>query len=137
MGAFNRNPDNIKSELFTHKSAFFDPCDKLQVKYEMLRAVKVDGLSIIEIAKLFGYSRETYYTVARDFELEGCVGLLDQCQAKRKPEKLQSVIVDFILSERSKNPKENSGYQLTEKIYKRFRVKIHPRTIYKVLKKRS
>ena len=44
----------------------------------MLRAVQVKGYSIAEVAKAFGYSRETYYTVAHDFELEGCVGLLDQ-----------------------------------------------------------
>ena len=136
MGSFNKYSKKIKFELFTQGERFFDPYDKLQVKYEMLRAVKVNGYSITEIAKSFGYSRETYYTIARDFELEGCVGLLDQAQGKRQPEKLQTTIVEFILSERHKDPKNNSGYRLAERIYNRFHIKIHPRTIYKVFKKR-
>jgi transposase len=135
MGALNKNPLKVRYTLFIEDARFFDPHDKLQVKYEMLRAVEVDGLSITEVAKEFGYSRETYYTVARDFELEGCIGLLDQFQGRRQPEKLQSEVVEFIFSERYKDPVNNSGYRLVEKIYNRFHVKIHPRTIYKVLKK--
>ncbi|MBA7704643.1 hypothetical protein ES703_113460 [subsurface metagenome] len=102
----------------------------------MLRAVQVKGYSIAEVAKAFGYSRETYYTVAHDFELEGCVGLLDQAQGRRQPEKLQTEIVEYILSERYKDSKNNSGYRLSEKIYNRFHINIHPRTIYKLLKKK-
>lgn len=136
MGALNKHPENIKAKLFKHGGKFFDPYDKLQVKYEMLRAVQVDGFSVTEAASIFGYSRETYYTEARNFELEGCIGLLDQAQGRRQPEKLQTEIVEFILSERDKNPKENSGYKLAEKIFSRFHIQIHPRTIYKVLKKK-
>ena len=136
MGAFNKHPEKIQFQLFTKEGGFFDPCDKLQVKYEMLRAVQVKGYSIAEVAKAFGYSRETYYTVAHDFELEGCVGLLDQAQGRRQPEKLQTEIVEYILSERYKDSKNNSGYRLSEKIYNRFHINIHPRTIYKLLKKR-
>jgi len=136
MGALNKKPDNVKFELFK-KEKFFDSHDKLQVKYEMLRAVQVDNLSITEVAKEFGFSRETYYTVACNFELEGCVGLLDQAQGRRQPEKLQKEIVNFILSERLINQKINSGYRLAEKIFDKFKVKIHPRTIYKVFKKKE
>lgn len=135
MGALNKKPLKVTYKLFIDGSQFFDPHDKLQVKYEMLRAVQIDGFSITQVAKVFGYSRETYYTVARDFELEGCVGLLDQSQGRRQPEKLQTEIVEFIFSERYKDPKNNSGYRIVEKIYDRFHVKIHPRTVYKVLKK--
>jgi transposase len=135
MGALNKNPLKVTHKLFIDGGQFFDPHDKLQVKYEMLRAVQIDGFSITQVAKAFGYSRETYYTVARDFELEGCVGLLDQSQGRRQPVKLQTEIVEFIFSERYKDPENNSGYRLVEKIYDRFHVKIHPRTIYKVLKK--
>lgn len=135
MGALNKNPKKIKFDLFKAHKNFFDPEDKIQVKYEMLRAVHVDGYSITDTSKLFGYSRETYYTVTRDFELEGCIGLLDHAQGRRKPEKLQKEIVEFILSERQKNSKKNSGYHIAEKIYENFHIKIHPRTIYKVIKK--
>lgn len=135
MGCLNSRPENITSELFHTGGKFFDPRDKLQVKYEMLRAVQIGGLSVRDAAREFGYSRETYYNVARNFELEGCVGLLDRAQGRRQPEKLQSEIVKFILVERNKDPKGNSGYGLAEKVLERFHVQIHPRTVYKVLKK--
>lgn len=135
MGALNKNSKKIKFDLFKTNKNFFDSKDKIQVKYEMLRAVQVDGYSITDISKLFDYSRETYYTVARDFELEGCIGLLDHAQGKRKPEKLQKEIVEFIVLERQKDPKKNSGYCIAEKVYENFHIKIHPRTIYKVIKK--
>ena len=137
MGCLNARPQEVTSELFRTGGTFFEPHDKLQVKYEMLRAVQVGGLSVTQAARQFGYSRETYYTVARHFQLEGCVGLLDQAQGRRQPEKLQNQIVEFILAERHKDPKGNSGYRLAEKVYERFAVRIHPRTIYKVLKKRA
>jgi len=135
MGALNKNPDKVKFRLFQEGGRFFDPNDKLQVKYEMLRAVQVDGLPVNVVSHTFGYSRETYYTVARNFELEGCIGLIDQAQGRRQPEKLQTEIIEFILSERYKKHEKNSGYRIAEKILDRFHVKIHPRTVYKVLKK--
>ena len=135
MGCLNARPQEVTSELFRTGGTFFDPRDKLQVKYEMLRAVQLGGLSVSQAARQFGYSRETYYTVARHFELEGCVGLPDQDQGRRQPEKLHAQIVEFILGQRHKDPKGNSGYRLAEKVYEHFQVRIHPRTIYKVLKK--
>ena len=135
MGTLNKNPDKVKSKLFQEGRKFFDPNDNLQVKYEMLRAVQVDGLKVNVVAHTFGYSRETYYTVARNFELEGCIGLIDQAQGRRQPEKLQTEIIEFILSERYSKHEKNSGYRIAEKILNRFHLKIHPRTVYKVLKK--
>ena len=135
MGCLNPCPENVTSELFTTRGNFFDPRDKLQVKYEMLRAVQIDGLSITDASRKFGYSRETYYNVAHNYEMEGCIGLLDQAQGRRQPEKLCAEIVDFILAERHNEPKKNSGSCLADKVLKRFHVRINPRTVYKVLKK--
>lgn len=135
MGALNKQPEYVICELFKKGGNFFDPNDKLQVKYEMIRAVKVDCLPISSVARDFGFSRETYYRAAKSFELEGCVGLLDQAQERRQPEKLQTEIIEFIHSQRQKDPKANSGYKLAKKIFERFHVRIHPRTVYKVLKK--
>jgi hypothetical protein len=86
MGALNKQPEYVTCELFKKGGNFFDPNDKLQVKYEMIRAVQVDCLPISSVARAFGFSRETYYRAAKSFELEGCVGLLDQAQERRQPE---------------------------------------------------
>jgi hypothetical protein len=45
-GALHRHPDRVRAELF-EQYRFFDPLDKIQVKYEMLRAHAVDGSSVI------------------------------------------------------------------------------------------
>ena len=137
MGCLNRQPEKVRFDLFLTGGKFFDPHDKLQVKYEMLRAVQVDGLSVTKASRTFGYSRETYYNESHSFELEGCIGLLDQEQGRRQPEKLQTEIVEFILDQRLKDRKGNSGYRLADKIFKRFHVRIHPRTVYKVVKKNT
>jgi len=135
MGCLNPCPENVTSELFATGGNFFDPRDKLQVKYEMLRAVQIEGLSVTDASRKFGFSRETYYNVAYSYEMEGCIGLLDQAQGRRQPEKLCAEIVDFILTERQNEPKKNSGSCLAGKVLKQFHVQINSRTVYKVLKK--
>lgn len=134
MGCFNRYADRVKSNLFK-ESTFFDPEDKIQVKYEMLRAVNIDGLSITDAAEAFGYSRETYYTVADNFRREGTIGLMDKEQGRRQPEKLVDEVVKYIIQERKKDPENNSGKILAEKVWKKFKIKLHEKTIYKALKK--
>ena len=134
MGCLNKFPEKVENELF-RKHHFFDPKDKLQIKYEMLRAVAVDGRSVTDASNEFGYSRETYYTVEREFKLEGTVGLMDTMQGRRQPEKLVDEVVKYIASERHKDPKTNSGKTLAEKVREKFKIQIHKRTIYKVLKK--
>ena len=136
MGCLNRYAERVRSPLFKDHD-FFDPYDKLQVRYEMLRAVKVDGMSITRVAEEFGYSRETYYTVEGNFRLEGTIGLMDTQQGRRQPEKLVDEVVAFILSERQKDQRNNSGKVLVEKVRDRFKIDLHRRTIYKALKKWS
>jgi hypothetical protein len=47
-GVLNTKPESIKNSLFNQYS-FFDPYDLLQVKYEMLRHVYIDGWGITEV----------------------------------------------------------------------------------------
>ena len=134
MGCFNWQAGRVKSPLFANKG-FFDPEDKVQVKYEMLRAVHVEGRRVVKASKEFGFSRETYYKAERDFWQEGTVGLMEKEQGRRQPEKLVQEVVNYITAERKKDPDNNSGEVLAEKVWKRFKIRVHARTIYKVLKK--
>lgn len=136
-GCLNPEPEAVTAELFRTGGKFFDPADKLQVKYEMLRAVQVEDFRITQVPQLFGYSRETYYTVSRRFSSEGCLGLLDHVQGRRQPEKLQEHIIEFILKERLSDPKRNSGKCLAKKVFERFGIKLHRCTVYRVLKKKG
>jgi len=36
----------------------------VQVKYEMVRRVEVDGAAVNAVARSFGFSRQSYYTAA-------------------------------------------------------------------------
>jgi transposase len=69
-----RRAPAVRDERFS-PGAFFDPADVVQVKYEMLRRHRVEGLSVTEVAALYGVSRQTFYKAARDFEVHGLAGL--------------------------------------------------------------
>ena len=54
-------------------SGFFDARDAVQVKYEMVRKVRVGGSPVTETAA-FGYSRSAYYAAAAALESSGLEG---------------------------------------------------------------
>src|SRR5215472_12825515 len=50
------HPERVRDPLFTSGSPFFDPRDLVQVKYELLRRVRVDGYSVASACSLFALS---------------------------------------------------------------------------------
>ena len=66
-GCLHPHPDKVTDELFA-SSEFFDARDLVQVKYEMLRRVRVDGHSVSQSAARFGLSRPSYYQAQKAFE---------------------------------------------------------------------
>ena len=79
-GTLNSRPAAVKSDLF-RGGEFFDPSDLLQVKYEMLRQVQVDGATVSETASAFGFSRPSFYEAQSAFQEEGLHGLLPRKRA--------------------------------------------------------
>ena len=59
----NPHPEQVTDEAFL-SDGFFDARDAVQVKYEMVRRVSVDGAPVTATAAAFGYSRPSYYQVA-------------------------------------------------------------------------
>ncbi len=112
--------------LFTGGSGFFLASDKVQVKYEMLRARLVDGVPVSEAAAAHGYSRAAFYLVAAAFDQSGMAGLLDERRGRRGPVKLRPEIVDFICAD------AGSGTRIAEQVADRFGVRLHRRTIERV-----
>jgi hypothetical protein len=55
------HPEQVRDPLFTSGSPFFDPRDLVQVKYELLRRVRVDGYAVSQATALFALSRPTFY----------------------------------------------------------------------------
>ncbi|MET8243259.1 hypothetical protein ABZV31_01785 [Streptomyces sp. NPDC005202] len=45
-------------------SQFLDPYDLVQVKYEMVRRVRVDKVPVAKAARAFGFCRQSFYAIA-------------------------------------------------------------------------
>jgi transposase len=114
----------VRARLFA-ESGFFLAADKVQVKYEMLRAHLLNESSATEAAAAHGYSRAGFYLVASAFERAGMSGLLDDKRGRRGPVKLSPEIVAFV----QEAPAELSGAELTEQVARRFGVNLHRRTV--------
>jgi hypothetical protein len=66
-GTLNPRPKDVADRLF-QENEFFDARDLVQVKYEMLRQVRVDKSSVSQSAESFGFSRPSYYQAQAAFE---------------------------------------------------------------------
>lgn len=126
-GLVHPRPEAVRAPLFTTGTGFFLAADKVQVKYEMLRAHLVEGLPVTQAAEAHGYSRAAFYLVSASFEELGMAGLVDERRGRRGPVKLTPEIVEFI---RTAAPA--SGAQLAEQVAGRFRVRLHRRTVERV-----
>lgn len=122
-GLVHPNPAAVRAALFTGGGEFFLAADKVQVKYEMLRAHAVDRLPVTEAAAAHGYSRAAFYLVLASFAESGMAGLLDEPRGRRGPVKLRPEIVTFI-RESPAGPTE-----LVERVADRYGVRLHRRTI--------
>ncbi len=123
--------ERVRSPLFK-RLPFFDPRDKLQVKYEMLRGHEVDGLSVTEAADQFAYTRQGFYQVQRAFEEEGMAGLIEKKRGRRGPVKCTPEVLKFVLGKKQADP-ELTGRDLTVLLREQQGVAVHRRTIEKIV----
>jgi len=118
-------PD-IRDQLF-RSGEFFDPSDVAQVKYEMLRRHRVDGLTVTEVAALFGVSRQTVYNIARDFDRHGILGLSSsKPKARTGPRegwKCTREVVAFAARRRRQRP-DVALAELAREVERRFRISV-------------
>jgi transposase len=126
-GLLHSSPGSVVAPLFTTGAGFFLAEDKVQVKYEMLRAHLVEEVPVTEAAAAHGYSRAAFYLVSASFEELGMAGLLDERRGRRGPVKLTPEIVEFI---RAAVPA--SGAQVADQVADRFGVRLHRRTVERV-----
>ncbi len=130
-GLLNPNPEKVKDYLFEVED-FFDPYDLLQVKYEMIRRVQRDGISISRAASMFGFSRTAFYQMKATFEESGIAGLLPQKRGPKNPHKLTKNVTSYIQDLLQEEPGIKSE-EIAERVTKTFQISIHPRTIEKNL----
>ncbi|MGH7410931.1 MAG: helix-turn-helix domain-containing protein [Candidatus Methylomirabilis sp.] len=131
VGALHRHPDRIRAELF-ERHRFFDPLDKVQVKYEMLRAHAIDRRSVVTVAAEFGFSRETYYAVLSAFQARGVPGLADGKAGRPGPLKLTDDAAEWVWDLHRRAP-DLSGREIAERLAGELGVEVHRRTIERLL----
>jgi hypothetical protein len=135
QGCLHRQPERINDPLF-HGSDFFDPKDMVQVKYEMLRRVEVDGRPVSEASSSFGFSRPSFYHARDSFAAEGLPGLVPKKRGPRGGHKVTEKIMLFLEKARDGDA-TLGGQQLAELVMQRFDVTIHPRTIERAVGQRA
>jgi len=132
-GLVHPAPDAVSAAPFGEHPEFFAAVDKVQVKYEMLRAHLVDGETVTGVAAAHGYSRASFYLVARAFEDAGMVGLLDERPGRRGPVKLSAEVLAFLEARRSERPGA-SGAELASELEQALGVRLHRRTVERALR---
>ena len=134
-GSLNPHPEKIRDELFTTVD-FFDARDLVQVKYEMVRRVRVEGQHVSRSATAFGFSRPSFYKAQAAFVQGGLPALVPKKPGPRRAHKLSDEVVDFL--ERSLSDDTSlRPRDLARRIEERFGVSSHPRSIERALARRE
>jgi transposase len=134
QGVLNPHPEKVADPLF-HDSEFFDPRDLVQVKYEMLRRVRVERASVTEVTHAFGFSRPVFYQAQALYHRAGLPGLIPQRPGPRRAHKLSDLVVDFLLQRRLSDPLLRPNL-LSELVREQFGIVVHPRSIERALERR-
>jgi transposase len=127
----NPRPDAVTDEEFG-ASEFFDARDLVQVKYEMVRRVRIDGDTVSRSAAAFGFSRPSFYEAAAALDAEGLAGLVPARPGPRRAHKLTAEVVAFARQRLEATPSLRS-VNLVEAIAERFGLRVHPRSVERAL----
>lgn len=135
QGALNPHPERVKAPEF-HHDAFFDPQDIVQVKYEMLRRVELDGASKADAAASFGFSRPTLYQAKAAFECHGLKGLLPRQRGPKEAHKLDATVMAYVRRQvEEKGPMP--AHKLAQLVEAEFDLHVHPRSIERALQRKK
>jgi transposase len=130
-GTFNLRAEGVLDALFG-KGDFFDAQDLVQVKYEMLRRVREDGMSVAQAAAAFGFSRVAFYEIQRAWQGQGVGGLLPRPRGPKHPHKLTEEVMDFVRATQAEDAALRAS-ALAVLVRKRFGFEVHPRSIERAL----
>ncbi len=105
-------------------------------KYEMLRQVRVEGVSVAAAARAFGFSRVAFYQMKAAFQKEGLPGLLPRRRGPKAANKLTAAVLEFIDRHRAADSSLRAT-QLAALLRRRLHLKVHPRSIERALARRE
>jgi transposase len=123
------HPDQVRAPLFTTGSPFFDSRDLVQVKYELLRRVQVEGDSVTHATAQFALSRPTFYAAQAAWERAGLAGLVPEPTGPRQGHKLTDEMVHLLRSRAA----TMSSAELAAWLREEHHLVVHPRSIERAL----
>jgi transposase len=135
QGNINPSPKKVRDPLFLTEP-FFDANDIVQVKYELLRRVQIEGISITDAVKNFGFSRLSFYRILAVFEKFGLTGLIPKKRGPREAHKITADVLKFINNKIQNTPAVNS-IELKKAIKDKFGLSVHPRSIERALARKK
>jgi len=127
----NPHPEAVRDEQF-ESSEFFDARDLVQVKYEMVRRVRVDGAPVTAAAGVFGFSRPSYYEAAAAVDRDGLGALVPAKPGPRRAHKLTDEVIAYAQQLREQDPTVGSA-RLAAAIAAKFAIRVHPRSVERAL----
>ena len=130
----NSNPRAVTDPSFT-AGGFFDPADLLQVKYEMVRQVEVDGVPAAVAAGAFGFARQSVYNARAALAAGGLAALIPGKPGPKGGHKLTGPVLDHLEALLEQNPRLTYG-ELAALAAQRFGIQVHPRSVRRALERR-
>ncbi|SHN36198.1 Helix-turn-helix domain-containing protein [Streptomyces yunnanensis] len=132
--SLNPHPEKVTDEVFL-ASPFCDPRDMVQVKYEMVRRVRVDKVPVARAARAFGYCRQAFYEIAAALDTGGPSALVPGKPGPKGPVKLTAPVMDridaWLAADEALTSKDIAG-----KVAEEFGFTVHPRSIERALARR-
>ncbi|MCQ8832022.1 helix-turn-helix domain-containing protein [Streptomyces malaysiensis] len=122
--SLNPHPEKVTDAVFL-ASPFCDPRDVVQVKYEMVRRVRVDKVPVAQAARAFGYCRQAFYEIAAVLDAGGPGSLVPGKPGPKGPVKLTATVMDridaWLAAEEGLTSKD-----IAERIAEEFGFTVHP-----------
>jgi transposase len=134
-GVLNPDPAAVRDALFAG-NPFFDAKDLVQVRYEMVRRHKADGIAISEAAATFGVTRPTFYKAQNTLQTVGLAGLLPSRRGPKGGHKVSAEVVAFVADLKATSS-EITTPQCLDAIEARFGVKVHRRSLERALARKK
>jgi hypothetical protein len=131
--ALNPRSEAVSDEDFA-ACAFLEPDDVVQVKYELVRRVRVDKIPVAQAAAAFGFCRQTFYAIAAALDAGGPAALVSSSPARRTAQAHRGGH-GLRRTTRAGDASLRSA-QLAEAVLERFGIAVHPRSVEKALARR-
>ena len=130
-GCLNPHPERVDDPRFASDD-FFDARDVVQVKYEMVRQVRVEGVPVSRSAAAFGFSRPVFYQAQASLARGGLAALVPRKPGPRQAHKLNAEVVAFLQAEQS-GAEPLSSPELVRRVRARFGCTVHRRSVERAL----